>query len=75
MSDDQVIARNMIVEVDDEKAGKIKIAGNPIKMSSIPEESKRKAAPIIGEHTQYVLKEYLGYDEGKVNELKSKGVI
>ncbi len=75
MSDNQILARNMIVEVDDEKVGKVKIAGNPIKMSSISEDHKRKPAPKIGEHTNQVLKEYLGYNEDKVNDLKSKGVI
>ncbi len=75
MNDKQVHARNMIVEVEDEKAGTIKIAGNPIKMTSIPEERKRKPAPKLGMHTKDVLVKYLGFDENKIKQLKEDGVI
>jgi len=75
MEDKQILARNMIVEVDDDRAGKIKIAGNPIKMNSIPEEDNRASAPKIGEHTSEVLKEFLGFDDEKIDELKKEGVI
>ena len=75
MNDTQVHARNMIVEVEDEKAGTIKIAGNPIKMSTISEESTRKPMPKLGEHTSDILKKYLGFDEEKIKQLKEDGVI
>lgn len=75
MQDPQVLARNMIVEVEDDAAGPIKIAGNPIKMSSLPEENKRKPVPKLGEHNAQVLSKYLGLDEEKLAQLKKKGVI
>lgn len=75
MNDEQVLARNMIVEVEDDRAGTTKIAGNPIKMTSIPEESKREPAPKIGEHTEEILGKYLGFDEKKIKQLKEDGVI
>lgn len=75
MADEQVLARNMIVEVEDERAGKIKIAGNPIKMTSIPEETKRDPAPALGEHTELVLGKYLNFDEKKISQLKADGII
>ncbi|MCD6176820.1 MAG: CoA transferase [Candidatus Cloacimonetes bacterium] len=75
MNDKQVHARNMIVEVDDDKAGTIKIAGNPIKMTSIPEENKRDPAPKLGEHTFDILGEYLGFNEEQLKQLKEDGVI
>ncbi|MDA3813840.1 MAG: CoA transferase [Candidatus Cloacimonetes bacterium] len=75
MNDDQVHARNMIVEVDDDKAGTIKIAGNPIKMTSIQEEKKRDPVPKLGEHTNMILKKYLGFDEKKLMQLHEDGVI
>jgi CoA:oxalate CoA-transferase len=71
----QVIARNMIVETDDKSGGTIRVAGNPIKMSSIPEEKTRKAVPEIGEHNVEILKELLGFDENKIAELKKEGVL
>ncbi|MCF7858312.1 MAG: CoA transferase [Candidatus Cloacimonetes bacterium] len=75
MNDKQIHARNMIVEVNDDKAGKIKIAGNPIKMSSIPDETTRGAVPKLSEHTSEVLSKYLGFDEKKIKQLKKEGVI
>jgi len=75
INDEQIHARNMIVEVDDEKAGSIKIAGNPIKMTSIPEEKKRNPVPKLSEHTAEILEEYLGYNEEKLKKLNDDGVI
>lgn len=75
MNDKQVHARNMIVEVDDDIAGTIKIAGNPIKMTSIPEEKKRNPVPKLSEHTSEVLGKYLGFNEEKLKQLKEDGVI
>lgn len=75
MNDPQVHARNMIVEVDDEQAGPIKLAGNPIKMTSISEEKKRKPVPKLGEHTRNILEKYLGYDKFQIEKLEKDGVI
>jgi CoA:oxalate CoA-transferase len=75
MSDPQIHARNMIVEVEDKHAGTVKIAGNPIKMTSIPEQTTRKPAPEIGENNIEVLKEYLGLTNSEIDLLNSEGVI
>ena len=71
----QVIARNMIVEAEDDVLGTMKIAGNPIKMSSIAEEPTRKPAPRIGEHNQKIFKEFLGYSDEAIKQLEQEGVI
>lgn len=60
--DPQVQARDMIVEVDHPVAGKMKIAGNPIKLSATPGEIKNPA-PVLGEHKEKVLKELLGWSD------------
>ena len=65
----------MIVEVEDKKAGKVKIAGNPIKMSSIEEEHNRKPAPAIGEHNRKIYSELLGYTDKEIEDLNKEGVI
>lgn len=75
MNDEQVLSRNMIVEVEDDRAGTVKIAGNPLKMTSIPEERKRKPAPKIGENTEDILRKYLGFDDTKLKQLKEDGII
>ena len=59
LTDPQVMARNMLVQVDDPIIGKMTIAGNPIKMSSMDDESFRRPAPDLGEHTQEVIREFL----------------
>jgi CoA:oxalate CoA-transferase len=41
----QVAARNMVVEVDDPKIGKLGVAGNPIKMCGVPERDGRRPPP------------------------------
>ncbi len=75
MSDPQVLARNMIVEVEDHIAGKVKIAGNPIKMSSLQEDIHRDKVPEIGEHNFVIYSKYLGFDNNKLEELKAEGII
>ena len=72
---EQIIARNMIVEVSDDIAGITKIAGNPIKMTSIPENKTRESAPKLGEHTKKILAKYLNYNEEKIAQLVKDGVI
>jgi len=63
--DPQLAARNMLVEVEQAGIGKVKVAGNPIKLSSVPPEDELPdlPAPQIGEHTKEILMEMLGYSE------------
>src|SRR6202166_1362890 len=61
-----------IVEVDHPKRGKYLTVGNPIKMSDSPTEVKR--SPLLGEHTDEVLRE-LGYADADVAALRAKKVI
>ncbi|NTW31997.1 MAG: CoA transferase [Bacteroidetes bacterium] len=75
IEDKQILSRNMIVEVEDKLAGKIKIAGNPIKMTNVPEKTTRKPAPDIGEHNVEVLSDYLGLTKQDVEKLKEEGVL
>jgi CoA:oxalate CoA-transferase len=75
MKNKQVLSRNMFVDVEDKKAGKIKIAGNPIKMSSIEEKDFRDPAPGIGEHNAKIYSELLGLSIEEIEKLKKEGVI
>ncbi len=75
MNDPQVLSRNMIVEVEDHLAGKIRIAGNPIKMSSVPESPTRDKVPEIGEHNYEVYQELLGLSIQEIDHLKQEGVL
>ena len=50
-----------VVEVDHPSRGKYLTVGNPVKMSDSPCDVKR--SPLLGEHTDEVLKKELGYSE------------
>lgn len=75
MADRQLAARNMLVTVEDDRAGTLTIPGNPIKMESVPESPDRPKAPAIGEHTASVLRDLLGLDEAAVASLRDQGVV
>jgi CoA:oxalate CoA-transferase len=75
ISHPQVNARNMIVEVDDVIAGKVKIAGNPIKMDSIPETSVRGKVPEVGENNSEIYGDLLGLSSSDLAILAQDGVI
>jgi formyl-CoA transferase len=45
----------------------------PIKLSASPAKIER--SPLLGEHTEEVLKQVLGYDEAKVATLKTAGAF
>jgi len=75
LCDKQVLSRNMIVEVEDELAGPVKIAGNPIKMTNVPESSTRGKVPGIGEHNQLIYGGMLGISAEDLKELEAQGVI
>lgn len=70
--DDQVVARNMIVEQQHPTAGKLRVIGVPVKLSETP-GGVETPAPLLGEHTAEVLKK-LGYGD-KLERLKADGVI
>lgn len=70
----QVKARDMIVEVEHPKAGKLKIPGIPIKLSNTPGKI-RNAAPLLGENTDEILSKYLEYSDTEIEKLKQGGVI
>lgn len=72
IGDPHVLARDMIVQIDDPLAGKIKITKSPIFLSE-KRGSIRRPAPLLGEHTVEVLSE-LGYSKAKIQELIDNGI-
>ncbi len=67
-------SREMFVEMVHPIAGKLKITGNPIKMSD-DSYNKPKSSPLLGEHNLDVLQKYLDLSEEQVKTLKDNGVI
>jgi len=74
VKDPHVIARNMFIEVDHLKAGKVKVCNFPIKFSEMPVDVKR-AAPLLGQHNKETLTKLLGYIDDQIDELEREGVI
>ncbi len=70
----QVKARNMLVETKHPISGSMKIAGIPAKLSGTPGRIET-AAPLLGEHTDEILKGILGYDDSKIKALRTEKVI
>src|SRR5690606_19607832 len=62
-----------VVEVDHPTRGKYLTVGNPIKLSDSPTEVKR--SPLLGEHTEEILRDVLGYSDAEVQELMSSGAL
>jgi CoA:oxalate CoA-transferase len=69
-----VAAREMIVEYDHPDVGKVRLPGNPIKMSGM-ESTISRPAPRIGEHTDAVLGELLKLSADEIAALRNKGAV
>jgi formyl-CoA transferase len=72
-NDEHVRGRDMWVELDHPQRGKWWNVGMPIKLSASPAVIRR--SPTLGEHTDEVLKQVLGYDDAKVGALKQAGAF
>ena len=72
--DPQVKHRKMIAEVPHPTIGTLRLGGIPIKYSETP-GSIRRHPPLLGEHTDEVLSEALGYSPEKIEGLKNDGVV
>jgi formyl-CoA transferase len=71
--DEQVKANGLIVEVEHETFGRVKMAGPPIAFSDTPTEVG-PASPVLGRHTDEVLSE-VGYSAAELSALRADGVI
>lgn len=73
LSDPQVAARDMVVEVDHPRAGRTKALGMPVKFSDTP-CAVTCAAPLLGQHTREILAS-LGYDDTAIDRLAAAGAV
>ncbi|MBM6722222.1 CaiB/BaiF CoA transferase family protein [Pseudoflavonifractor phocaeensis] len=73
MASEHIAVREMLVEVEDDGAGKVTIPGTTVKLMRTPGIIE-KGAPLLGGDTHDVLSG-LGYDEDKLQQLKADGVI
>ncbi len=73
LEDPHLREREMVVDLDDPVRGKYPVLGCPIKISS--NTVKIKPPPLLGEHSDEVLTELLGFDGEKLGALRHSGVI
>lgn len=67
-------AREMIIDVDHPVAGSMKVVGLPIKLSQTP-AAVHAPAPLLGQHTDEILREVLSYSKETIEHLKQKNVF
>ena len=74
LAEDQSLrATGTVVEVDHPVRGPYLTVGNPIKLSDSPTEVTR--SPLLGEHTEEILRHVLGFDEQGVSEILATGAL
>ncbi len=66
-------ATGTVVEVDHPTRGKYLTVGNPIKLSDSPSDVKR--SPLLGEHTEEILRDVLRFDPARIADIKSSGAL
>jgi len=72
LADPQVLLRDMVVEMEHPVAGHYKTVGNPIKSG---EPDQFSPPPTLGQDTENVLGELLGYQRRQIQALREDGVV
>ena len=74
LAEDQSLrATGTVVEVDHPTRGKYLSVGNPIKLSDSPTDVQR--SPLLGEHTDEILRQVLGFSDHQVAEIHDSGAL
>lgn len=75
-NDPQIQHRGMQIEIDHpiSEDGKCRLIGNPINLSETP-VTYRRPPPMVGEHTDEVLKEMLNLDEAAIGKMRADKII
>jgi succinate--hydroxymethylglutarate CoA-transferase len=69
-----VLARNMIEEIDHPTCGKVKLVNHPVKYSRV-EPKIRTPPPLLGEHTDEVLRDLLGFGEENISAMREQKTV
>lgn len=73
-ANEQTIAREMLIELDHPVIGRHTVVGPAVKFTETP-AAIRAAAPLLGQHTAEVLRQYLGYTDAVIEQLISDKVV
>lgn len=69
-----ILQREMLVEIDQPGMGKVRITGNPMKLSKTPADPKH-AAPLLGQDTKSVLHDIFGYSDEQIAQMESDKIV
>jgi CoA:oxalate CoA-transferase len=72
--DPHIVHRRMLVEIEQPAVGKMQVTASPLRMSDTPGEVYAPA-PMLGQHSEEVLREMLGYSAETIRRLQDLGVI
>jgi crotonobetainyl-CoA:carnitine CoA-transferase CaiB-like acyl-CoA transferase len=72
-ADPQAVAREMVIEVDHATLGKVRTLGLPVKFSDTP-GGVRRGAPLLGQHTREVLREF-GFADAEIDGFLAEGAV
>jgi len=72
MADPHLVERQMIIETAHPHCGRVRMVGNPIKLSK--SRTAHAPAPRIGQDTEVLLERLLGYDDVKIKGLVGAGI-
>jgi len=74
LNNEQVLQRNMVVNVEHPLGGSTKVPGNPIKLSDTYEDSFT-SPPLLGQHNEEVYSTLLGKTSAEISSWKDEGII
>lgn len=74
IEDPNIKLREMIIELQHPKAGSVKIANTPLRLSKTPAKIEI-TSPLLGQHTNELLHDLLGYTKEKIIELRKNNII
>lgn len=74
LNHDHTKARNMVIEMEHDECGPIRMVNTPVKYSE-SQPSIRSAPPTLGQHTDEVLGQQLGIGKSEIASLREQGVV
>ncbi|KAJ8060994.1 hypothetical protein OCU04_010072 [Sclerotinia nivalis] len=74
LNHEHVLARDMVKEMNHEYCGPIKMVNTPVKYSE-SKPSIRTVPPMLGQHTDEILRDVLGMNESDIQALKNEGAV
>ncbi len=74
LTSEQAMSLELVRELDHPTCGRIRVTGIPVKLSTSPGDVVLPP-PTLGQHTQEVLTEIIGYSDAEIDRLKQDGAI